>query len=83
MEKNGNQNILVSSLFEKYRLDEKSSRNLTWFRNKIKEFGYTYKTKKMGINIYTEQEKRGACIMNVKYVGGKIENNTFNWLNED
>ncbi len=83
IEKNGNQNILVSSLFEKYRQDEKSSRNLTWFRNKIKEFGYTYKTRVVGTNIHTNQKKQGACVMNVTYVGETIENNTFNWLNED
>ena len=48
---------------------------MTWFRNKLKEFGYTYKTRVVGTNIHTNQEKRGACVINVTYVGGEIEMN--------
>jgi len=82
-EEQNKKNYLVRPLFEKYRRDEQSNQSFHWFKKKLEEFGYKYHSRITGLHINTKQEKQGACVLNVEYIGNGVENDTIDWLEED
>ena len=87
LDKNGEvekkKNYLVRPLWREYRGDEESPVKFNWFKNKLLEFGFTYETRVMGIDINTGHKKQGACVMNVEYIGQEATPDTFTWEQEE
>ena len=76
-------NYLVRPLLRKYRGDEKSPVKFNWFKKKLTEFGFTYETRVMGIDINTGHRKQGACVINVEYIGQEATPDNFTWEQEE